>query len=649
MSGRASVSQADIVKSICEFCRVNGFHNAVKTLQQESLVPYNAIPCLVRNPDSGNVVNTLEVAVKAGRWGEMLRLLDSLLLTQSTQYLVMEVVLTEMALPQVGLRSAAQQLLHHSPIMRKMKTEQPTRHDRIEAFLNSTPQSGHVMSAAELIAKREQVWTAVSDEVTFVEKESSHRQQKFDAHKEGSSALMQAVRSVLGDAGGSATTAERSLRKRARDDTDVVREALIPNDIIFALGRGDITPTSRQDSHAAVVVAGTYAPPAAGRQVATPIAVSEESGVYAFEAGTIRQVAKPYTKGYRAYSIDACVAGADGHVRFAIGYHHGLIRVMQFEDTADAKLLRKLGPAKDHSMGVTHLKFLDLEGQIESAPATRGNFLVSGDVDGNLTLHSIQSGKSWKIVTQDGDVPHTGSISCLVPIVAANGTVLLLTGSLDGNVRIWSLPVYSAMLKAIAECASDEIRLHSRLVSALPSGVPTGYVGAQLEVTGRYVMLSSSSTAMSQLQLAVVDTQTAACAATINCAVELPPMEEKAKAAVVAITQQSFAMVYVLTSFGSIVCGTIEQGEADAQAPPRPPKITSWTVFQTTRYQSDRYGAAHTKGFHDMTTGGIQVAPAASMNSVLSAKASNEFLCWGVSRTNEDSTVVLKATTHTDE
>jgi hypothetical protein len=257
-----AVSHEDVVKSICEFCRLSGYHETVRILQKESLVPFNTVSCVEelpaqadsprrggepqqpqspparassQNADTVRVHgekattitrNTLEEALLKGKWGTVLPLLDRLLLSMPTQFVLLEGLILDLCMDP-GLASAAEQLLFHSPPLKQLKKAQGTRFARLEHLVRTAKAHPERMatepgcSAVERANVRKAAWVALASEIRCIEKTaedgSVHLTHGTTANTQPAALLFQAIANIIGAHG---VTTQRK-RPRAGDDEAV--------------------------------------------------------------------------------------------------------------------------------------------------------------------------------------------------------------------------------------------------------------------------------------------------------------------------------------------------------------------------------------------------------------------------------------------
>lgn len=121
--GTSSVESADIIRLMLQFCKENGLHRTLQTLQEESRVSLNTVDSL----------EGLVGDINAGRWDIVLQTLSYLSLPQHIQQdLYVQIILELVELRELD---TAQHLLLETAPMATMKQEVPERFLRLEALI----------------------------------------------------------------------------------------------------------------------------------------------------------------------------------------------------------------------------------------------------------------------------------------------------------------------------------------------------------------------------------------------------------------------------------------------------------------------------------------------------------------------------------
>lgn len=148
---RCVVTQEEVVRCICDFLDVHGYHSSLLALQSESGIPYNIIREEEKKKSNHNNSYTLsssvssevheisqkgfESAVLAGEWHLVLKhYLDKTLIPQELKASVYELILEEM-LELHGLYHPAQTLFRNAPIFQYLKENMNQRYSRVEKRL----------------------------------------------------------------------------------------------------------------------------------------------------------------------------------------------------------------------------------------------------------------------------------------------------------------------------------------------------------------------------------------------------------------------------------------------------------------------------------------------------------------------------------
>jgi len=122
----ASVESADIIRLMLQFCKENGLHRTLQTLQEESRVSLNTVDSL----------DGLLGDVNHGRWDVVLQAVSYLSLPENVmQDLYVQVILE---LAEAREVETALHLLRETSPMSTMKQEVPERYLRLEALLKKT-------------------------------------------------------------------------------------------------------------------------------------------------------------------------------------------------------------------------------------------------------------------------------------------------------------------------------------------------------------------------------------------------------------------------------------------------------------------------------------------------------------------------------
>jgi len=121
--GTSSVESADIIRLMLQFCKENGLHRTLQTLQEESRVSLNTVDST--EGFAGDITH--------GRWDVVLQTLSYLSLPQHIQQdMYVQIILELAELREIG---TAQHLLTETAPMAAMKQEVPERFLRLEAML----------------------------------------------------------------------------------------------------------------------------------------------------------------------------------------------------------------------------------------------------------------------------------------------------------------------------------------------------------------------------------------------------------------------------------------------------------------------------------------------------------------------------------
>lgn len=121
--GTTSVESADIIRLMLQFCKENGLHRTLQTLQEESRVSLNTVDSL----------EGILGDINHGRWDMVLQALSYLSLPEHAQQdLYVQVILELVEMREV---ETAHQLLTETAPMMAMKQEVPERFLRLEALL----------------------------------------------------------------------------------------------------------------------------------------------------------------------------------------------------------------------------------------------------------------------------------------------------------------------------------------------------------------------------------------------------------------------------------------------------------------------------------------------------------------------------------
>mmetsp|Transcript_66963 Transcript_66963/g.187171 ORF Transcript_66963/g.187171 Transcript_66963/m.187171 type:complete len:525 (-) Transcript_66963:45-1619(-) len=122
----ASVESADVIRLILQFCKENGLHRTLQTLQEESRVSLNTVDSL----------DGLMGDINHGRWDIVLQAVSYLSMPDAImQDLYIQIILE---LAEVRETDLAQQLLRETAPMMAMKQETPERYLRLEALLKKS-------------------------------------------------------------------------------------------------------------------------------------------------------------------------------------------------------------------------------------------------------------------------------------------------------------------------------------------------------------------------------------------------------------------------------------------------------------------------------------------------------------------------------
>lgn len=122
-SNTTVVESADIIRLILQFCKENGLHRTLQTLQEESRVSLNAVDSL----------EGLMGDISHGRWDSVLQAASYLSLPDTVQQdLYVQIVLE---ITELGDAETAQHLLRETAPMIAMKQECPERWIRLDALV----------------------------------------------------------------------------------------------------------------------------------------------------------------------------------------------------------------------------------------------------------------------------------------------------------------------------------------------------------------------------------------------------------------------------------------------------------------------------------------------------------------------------------
>lgn len=124
--GTASVESADIIRLMLQFCKENGLHRTLQTLQEESRVSLNTVDSL----------DGLLADVNHGRWDVVLQALSYLSLPDNIQQDIYVQIILELA--ELREVETAQHLLRETAPMAAMKQDVPERFLRLEAMIRKT-------------------------------------------------------------------------------------------------------------------------------------------------------------------------------------------------------------------------------------------------------------------------------------------------------------------------------------------------------------------------------------------------------------------------------------------------------------------------------------------------------------------------------
>merc|ERR1719210_363750 len=150
--GTSSVESADIIRLMLQFCKENGLHRTLQTLQEESRVSLNTVDSL----------EGLVGDINHGRWDIVLQTLSYLSLPQHIQQdLYVQIILELVELRELD---TAQHLLLETAPMATMKQEVPERFLRLEALIKKnyfdareayegTPKESRRSSIAQAVSK----------------------------------------------------------------------------------------------------------------------------------------------------------------------------------------------------------------------------------------------------------------------------------------------------------------------------------------------------------------------------------------------------------------------------------------------------------------------------------------------------------------
>jgi WD40 repeat-containing protein SMU1 len=125
-AGTAAVESADVIRLILQFCKENGLHRTLQTLQEESRVSLNTVDSL----------DGLVSDVNHGRWDMVLQSASYLSLPSDVQQDLYTQVILELA--ELKDLETAQHLMRETAPMVEMKQETPERWIRLEAQIKKS-------------------------------------------------------------------------------------------------------------------------------------------------------------------------------------------------------------------------------------------------------------------------------------------------------------------------------------------------------------------------------------------------------------------------------------------------------------------------------------------------------------------------------
>jgi WD40 repeat-containing protein SMU1 len=125
-TGTAVVESADVIRLILQFCKENGLHRTLQTLQEESRVSLNTVDSL----------DGLLGDINHGRWDMVLQAASYLSLPSNVQHDLYELVVLELA--ELKDVETAQHLMRETAPMVEMKQETPERWIRLEAKIKKS-------------------------------------------------------------------------------------------------------------------------------------------------------------------------------------------------------------------------------------------------------------------------------------------------------------------------------------------------------------------------------------------------------------------------------------------------------------------------------------------------------------------------------
>eukprot|EP00420_Gonyaulax_spinifera_P004059 CAMPEP_0197925272 /NCGR_PEP_ID=MMETSP1439-20131203/97122_1 /TAXON_ID=66791 /ORGANISM="Gonyaulax spinifera, Strain CCMP409" /LENGTH=153 /DNA_ID=CAMNT_0043547743 /DNA_START=59 /DNA_END=516 /DNA_ORIENTATION=+ len=125
-NGAASVESAEVIRLMLQFCKENGLHRTLQTMQEESRVSLNTVDSL----------EGLSSDIAHGRWDAVLQAVSYLSLPDGVQQDLYSQVILEL----IELREleTAQHLLRETAPMIAMKQDLPERFLRLDSLLKKS-------------------------------------------------------------------------------------------------------------------------------------------------------------------------------------------------------------------------------------------------------------------------------------------------------------------------------------------------------------------------------------------------------------------------------------------------------------------------------------------------------------------------------